>query len=214
MNEMHVTETPTSRLARMQTEVRMANEKRFRHQQKRDLENWWREKAIEVENMKEIRNKKEAESDRKRQAVRAAQQAKKEAVLLYRRQKLQEIEDRKKLEEQERINSIISREERKQNALRIQMLQEKDMNFMQQKLSAIQSRKDAKAEREARQKVLASKVKFTAEKDTSRLFRKTQTLIHRAKPETEAEKQAKVLNSVPRVQLIQHKIIPSWRQGL
>lgn len=213
-NDAAVMEAPSSRLVKMQEKVRKADERRFRDEQRYELENWWREKADEVDIMRAQRAKEEAERDRKKRAERALQVAKKEAVQLYRQQKLLEIEARRAKEEEERkasSSSVVRREERKRAAEKLKMLQQHDMNFVQQRREALASAKKAAAEREARQRHLAQKLGFTAERDASRLLRMTKAQAERAKPVDDEEKATRTLAPAPR---IQHKIIPTWRRGL
>ena len=79
-NDAAVTEAPSSRLVKMQEKVRKADERRAREEQRRELDNWWREKADEVDIMRAQRAKEEAQRERKKRAERAVQLAKKEAV--------------------------------------------------------------------------------------------------------------------------------------
>ena len=216
-NDSAVTEAPSSRLVKMQEKVRKADERRAREEQRRELDNWWREKADEVDIMRAQRAKEEAQRERRKRAERAVQLAKKEAVQLYRQQKLLEIEARKAREEEERkasSSSVVRREERKRAAEKLKMLQQRDMNFVQQRREALASAKESAAEREARQRYLAQKLGFTAERDASRLLRMTKAQAERAKSVDDGDDVEKATRTLAPAPRIQHKIIPTWRRGL
>ena len=215
MNDIAVTESRSSRLDKLQEGVRRANERQFREDQRRQLEEWWREQADEVELRRSKRAQQEAEEKRKREVERAVHRAKKEAVERYKLEKQKEIEERKLKESdeiQDPVSKTLRREEKKRSAERLRVMQQRDLNYVQQRRTAIDASKNAAVERADRQRILARKLGFTAERDSSRLLRRTQSLVQRAKPSNEEEESAKkVFAAVPR---IQHKIIPSWRRDL
>lgn len=212
LNEEAVTETPAARLAKMQEKVRKADQKRFREEQKHELEAWWREKAEEVEMMRVKRQQEEEAQQRKRQAQRANQLAKKESIYLYRQQKIQEREERARKERLEAAATIIRTDDRRRNAEQLKILQQRDSDYVQHKLSLAKSAQEERAKKEERQKMIAQRLGFTADRDTSRLLRKTQCLMQREKPvDPDVEESKKMFAPVPR---IQHRIIPTWRRDL
>ena len=211
LNEDAVTETPAARLAKMQEKVRKEDEKRLRQEQKRALEAWWKEKAEEVEVLR-LKRMQQEEAKRQRQlAERAAQQARKDSVYLYRQQKIQEIEERKRKEMAEAAASVIRADDRRRTAEQLKLLQQRDNNYIQNKLSLANAAKEERMKRDERQKMLAQKLGFKADRDSSRLLRKTQSLIQREKPVDPDVEQSKMFAPVPR---IQHRIIPTWRRDL